>query len=266
MLARSFLFVPGNRPERFEKAWNSGADVVILDLEDAVPCEQKQMALESVISWLSPDHPVYVRVNGPETEWFSRDIAYLLKPGVAGVVLPKVEDKGQIVQLVERLPEHLPVIPAIETALGVWNVMDIAKGPQVSRIAFGSVDFQLDTGIRGEGDALLYTRSKLVLASRIAGILPPVDGVTTALDDMALLQSDVHRARDLGFGGKLCIHPKQIADVNKGFMPTEQEVTWARAILIAIKEMGEGAIRLNGQLVDRPVIDRAKKMVELVGC
>lgn len=262
ILARSFLFVPGDRPERFDKALKSGADEVILDLEDGVSVEKKRFALHAILSWLSPSTPVYVRLNGTETDWFEHELASLSGAVIAGVMLPKVEGKEQLMRLAERLPEQVPVIPAIESALGLWKVEEIARAPRVTRLAFGSVDFQLDTGIRGEYEALLFARSKLVLASRIAGILPPIDGVTTTIDDTTRLVLDTFRAKDLGFGGKLCIHPKQVATVNEGFLPTKEEVGWAQRIMDAVKEKGDGAIRLNGQLVDRPIIERAKRTLQ----
>jgi citrate lyase subunit beta/citryl-CoA lyase len=123
------------------------------------------------------------------------------------------------------------------------------------------VDFQLDTGISGEQEELLYARSRLVLASRVASILPPVDGVTMALDDLARLREDVARARRLGFGGKLCIHPKQVELINQGFAPTEAERAWARRVLEAAETTGAGALRFDGELIDRPVIERAKSIL-----
>ncbi|HEY6409595.1 MAG TPA: aldolase/citrate lyase family protein, partial [Ktedonobacteraceae bacterium] len=132
------------------------------------------------------------------------------------------------------------------------------------RLAFGSIDFQLDTAISGEQEELLYARSRLVLASRITSILPPVDGVTMALDDLARLQDDVARARRLGFGGKLCIHPRQVDTINRGFAPTGSERAWARRILEAAEASGAGgagALQLDGELVDRPVIERARSIL-----
>ena len=125
------------------------------------------------------------------------------KPGIMGIVLPKAEHPEQIAQVAASLIDEARVLPILETALGVWNTLALAQIPGVERVAFGAIDFQLDTGITGEHEELLYARSCLILASRVAGILPPVDGVTTALDDIARLQGDVERARRLGFGGKL---------------------------------------------------------------
>jgi citrate lyase subunit beta / citryl-CoA lyase len=264
MMRRTYLFVPGNRPDRFEKARQSGAHAVILDLEDAVQGRQKDLARETVASWLSPERPVYVRINGTGTPWFERDIEVARMPGVLGVVLPKAEHPEQVMQVAACLTGEAPVLPIIETALGVWNARVLAQAPRVERLAFGSIDFQLDTGITGEQDELLYARSRLVLASRIAGILPPVDGVTVALDDLTRLRDDVVRACRLGFGGKLCIHPRQVETINRGFVPTESERAWARRILEAAEALGTegaGALQLDGELVDRPVIERARTIL-----
>jgi citrate lyase subunit beta / citryl-CoA lyase len=264
MPCRSYLFVPGNRPERFAKACASGADVVIVDLEDAVPDGQKSFARDTVASWLSADRPVHVRVNGTNTAWFEEDVAAILRPGVAGVVFPKAEGGGPLAALAALLPDPVRILPIVETAAGVWNVLEIASSPKVERLAFGALDFQLDTGITGEGEELLYARSRIVLASRVAGVFPPLDGVTTGLDDADALASDIRRARRLGFGGKLCIHPKQVAAINEGFLPTEREITWAKGVLEAAFSSGEGASRRDGKMIDRPVIEQAKRILERV--
>ncbi len=227
-MRRTYLFVPGSRPHRFEKAWQSRAHAVILDLEDAVEGTQKDQARENVASWLSPERPVYVRINGTETPWFERDLEVVRMPGVLGVVLPKAEHPEQIAQVAAYLTGEARVLPLLETALGVWNA---------------------------------YARSRLVLASRIAGILPPLDGVTMALDDLTRLRDDVARARRLGFGGKLCIHPRQVETVNRGFAPIEAEHAWARRVLEAVEATEVGALRLDGELIDRPVIARARSIL-----
>jgi citrate lyase subunit beta / citryl-CoA lyase len=262
MAARSYLFVPGNRPDRFEKAWNAGADAVILDLEDAVSVEDKLAARESTAIWLSPERPVYVRVNGAETEWFDEDLRAIARPGLAGVMLPKAEEPGQVSQVASRLGDGTPVIPTLESALGVWNARTLAEAPSVERLTFGPVDFRLDTGILGESEELLYAKARMVLASRVAGILPPLDGVTMALDDPERLAADVERARRLGFGGKVCIHPRQVGAVNEGFRPTQGEVAWAENVVRAAETAGSGAIRLGGEFIDPPVVERARAILE----
>jgi citrate lyase subunit beta/citryl-CoA lyase len=261
MINRSYLFVPGNRPDRFEKARQSGADAVILDLEDAVQSTHKDLAREAVASWLSTTRPAYVRINGTRTSWFERDLEVVGLPGMLGVVLPKAEHPEQIAEVAAHLTGEAHVLPLLETALGIWNALALAQAERVERLAFGAVDFQLDTGISGEREELLYARSRLVLASRTASILPPVDGVTMTFDDLTRLRDDVAYARRLGFGGKLCIHPRQVELINRGFAPTEAERAWARRVLEAAEATGAGALQLEGELIDRPVIERARSIL-----
>jgi citrate lyase subunit beta/citryl-CoA lyase len=255
MIARSYLFVPGNRPERFAKAYASGADAVIIDLEDAVPPGERVAARTNAAVWVSPEHPVLIRVNGAGTEWFRDDIAMGRMPGVAALVLPKAESTEDI----ERIGK--PVLPIIETARGFWNVSTLAHTPNVERLIFGSIDFQLDLGIDGEGEELLFFRSQLVLVSRMAGLPAPVDGITTVFDSPETVCADTQRARRLGFGGKLCIHPRQIATVNECFGPTREEEAWARHVIEAAATAGGAAISLDGEMVDRPVLARAEAIL-----
>lgn len=265
MALRSYLFVPGNRPERFSKAYESGADVVLVDLEDAIAPEEKASAREIVMASLPGGKPIYVRINGTDTEWYPDDIKVLACPGVTGVVLPKTEEQSQIVALAGRVPETMRIVPLVESALGIWNALDIARAPQVERLIFGSLDLQLDANILGEHEELLYARSRLVLASRIAGILPPLDTITTDLENDALLMEDIQRARRLGFGGKMCIHPRQVKAINEGFLPTKQEIAWAQSVMEAVKIAGEGVTKLHGRMIDRPVIEKARRIIETAG-
>jgi len=252
---RSWLFVPGNRPDRFAKACASGADAVIVDLEDAVPPGERLAARSNVAEWVSAEHPVFVRVNGAGAEWFHDDIALGELPGVAGIVLPKAER----VEDIERIGK--PVLPIIETARGFWNVAALAHTPNVVRLIFGSIDFQVDLGIHGEGEELLYFRSQLVLVSRLAGLPAPVDGITAVFDSMDPVRADTQRARRLGFGGKLCIHPTQIAVVNECFGPTADEMAWARRVIEASAKVGGAAVSMDGEMIDRPVIARAQAIL-----
>ena len=261
MSERSYLFVPGNRAERFDKAFAAGADVVIVDLEDAVAPAEKRAARESVRAWLTPAKPVFIRLNAATTEWFAADLELVTLPGVRGVALPMAEDDEAIREIHARAGVGMKIVPLIETALGLWRAERIASAPGVERLAFGSVDFQLDTGINSEREGLLFARSQLVIASRVAGRLAPVDGVTVALDDEALLRDDVARARSLGFGGKLGIHPRQVAAINAGFRPQPAEVAWAEKVANAAARSGGNAVRLEGKLIDLPVIDRARAIL-----
>src|ERR1019366_2335768 len=256
MIARSYLFVPGDRPERFAKALASGADADIIDLEDAVPPDGKAASRANAAAWVAPEHPVLIRINGANTEWFRDDIAMCAIAGIAGVVLPKAERAEDI----ERINKH--VLPIIETARGFWNVSALAHTSNVERLMFGSIDFQLDLGIHGEGEELLYFRSQLVLVSRLAGLPAPVDGITAVFDSTDPVRADTERARRLGFGGKLCIHPKQIATVNECFGPTPDEEAWARRVVEAAATAGGAAISLDGEMIDRPVLARALELLK----
>ncbi len=259
-LARSYLFVPGNRPERFAKACAAGADAVIVDLEDAVPPSGKLAARDALAAWLSPAQPVLVRINSADSEWFRDDLALCGLPGVAGIVLPKAEREHDLAIVAAA---GAPVIlPLIESAQGLWNAIALARSPCVQRLVFGAIDFSVDLGIKEGHEQLLYFRSQLVLVSRVAGIQAPVDGVTASFDDPDRVREDTGRARALGFGGKLCIHPKQVPIVNAGFAPSAAELAWAARVLEAASNSQGAAVALDGEMVDRPVILIAQQMLD----
>ena len=259
-VARSYLFVPGNRPERFAKACAAGAHAVILDLEDAVPPAKKVAARAAVAGWLTARQPVYLRINAADTEWFVDDLALCALPGVAGIVLPKAERVADIARLTAAGAPA--ILPLIESARGFWNLHAIATAPEVQRLVFGTIDFSFDMGMEEGPTQLLPFRSQLVLVSRVAGIDAPVDGVTTALDDVDLIGADTRRARGLGFGGKLCIHPKQVTHVNRGFAPSADALAWARRVHDAAAASNGAAVAVDGKMVDRPVILIAQQMLE----
>lgn len=262
MTPRSYLFVPGNRPERFDKACASGADGVIIDLEDAVPPDQKLATRETVRAWLSGARGAVLRINAVGTPWFADDLALCRLPGVAAVMLAKTESAGHVAAL--GTPGDIPpVIALIESALAFENLREIARAPGVQRLAFGAIDFQLDMGMQATFDDLLCFRSQLVLASRLAGIASPIDSPCTALYDDDEVASEAARAARLGFGAKLCIHPRQVAVVNRGFTRTEG-IEWARRVLAAAAQSQGAAVALDGQMIDRPVIDRARLLIARV--
>jgi citrate lyase subunit beta/citryl-CoA lyase len=260
----SYLFVPGNRPDRFDKACAAGADAVIIDLEDAVAPPDKAAARDALANWLDSEQaraskvPVLVRINCINSGCFGDDLRLCRTPGIAGVVLPKAE---RVADVAAASPGS-PVYPLIETALGFSRITELAAAPRVSRLLFGSIDFKLDMGIDGDRDELLFFRSQIVLASRLAGLLPPVDGVTVDIDDDARVEDDTHYARRLGFGGKLCIHPNQVPVVNRSFLPSQQRIDWANRILHAAEAAGGGAVALEGKLIDRPVFVMAQRIIE----
>lgn len=259
-VARSYLYVPGNRPERFDKACAAGADAVIVDLEDSVPPAEKDSARAALAAWLSPDKAVLVRVNAAGSEWFGRDLAVCDAAGVTGVVLPKAEEIDESVISLCR-GKGIALFPLIETAAGMAGAEAVAATPCVLRVMFGTIDFQLELDIDGDGDELLAFRSRLVLASRLAGIQSPVDGPCTSWEDRELLMADAQRARRLGFGGKLCIHPKQVAVVNAAFSPGEAEIAWAQKVIDAAQCSGGAAVAIDGRMIDRPVILKAERIV-----
>lgn len=257
---RSYLFVPGDRPERFAKAWDSNADAVILDLEDAVAPQDKDAARAAVAAWLSAERPVWVRINACDTAAFEGDLQLIGRPGLAGLMVPKAEALPPAL-LAAATAADCPLLALVETARGIALAQEIARTRGVARLAFGSIDFQADLGIESE-EGLLPFRSMLVLASRLAGLPPPVDGVCTALDDAAVLDADSRRSRALGFGGRLCIHPKQVGTVHAAWAPTQAEQAWARRVVEAMDASGGSAVRVDGRMVDQPVLIRARQWLD----
>lgn len=261
ILPRSYLFVPGDRPERFSKAFAAGADAVIIDLEDAVAADNKSEARKHVQAWLASGVPTYVRLNGAGTPWFEEDLQLCGSAGLAGVLLPKAERADVLEQLDGRFGENCQLLPLIETALGLSNIAEIASAPGVHRLVFGSIDFMLDMGIEDDvADTLLYFRSHIVLHSRLAGLASPVDGVTAQIDNEERLRSDTRRAAQLGFGARLSIHPRQIELIHEGFAPSAEQLAWAMRVLSAAVESG-GACMVDGEMIDRPVLLRAEAMI-----
>jgi citrate lyase subunit beta/citryl-CoA lyase len=256
---RSYLFVPGDRPERFDKAWASSADAVILDLEDAVAPQHKAQARAAIAAWLSAARPVWIRINPADSAGFDDDVALLGRPGVAGAVIPKAEDLPAV--LLDTAARYgIGLIALVETAVGMQRAPQLAATRGVVRLAFGSIDFQVDLGIEGDDDALLYFRSQLVLASRLASIAAPIDGVTVSTSDVQALRHDTQRARRLGFGAKLCIHPQQLDTVHAVLSPSDEECAWAARVIAAMERSAGAAVAVDGKMVDRPVLLRAQRI------
>jgi citrate lyase subunit beta/citryl-CoA lyase len=255
---RSYLFVPGNRPDRFAKACAAGADAVVLDLEDSVAPGDKQAARAAVAEWLSAARPVMVRVNTSDSEWFQDDLSLGRNAGIAGVLLPKAERVEEVRLVAESFGSGVPILPQIETARGFRNAPALAGAAQVRHLLFGSIDFQLDLGMMAEEDELLFFRSQIVLDSRLAGIQAPVDGVTVDFNSPDRVRVDALRARRLGFSGKMCIHPRQVPIVNECFTPTAEEEAWAKRVVEASANAPGAAISVDGKMVDRPVLALAE--------
>jgi len=267
---RTALFVPATRPERIPKALASGADTVIVDLEDAVEHLAKDSAREALCDFLGthPDARLWVRVNDAATPWHADDLAGCLdRPAVAAVMLPKAENAAQIKHVAQAT--GAAVVPIIETASGVLNLAEIAAAPGVARLAFGSLDYALDLGLTADsaGEAVLlgHARAQVLLHSRAAGLPAPLDGVYPDIQDIVGLRTAATRARDMGFAGMLCIHPAQIALVHEAFLPPAADVDWARRVVRAYQEAGAGAFRFEGKMVDAPVVARARQVLARAG-
>lgn len=255
MTPRAPLFVPANRSDRFGKAAASGADAIILDCEDAVAPSEKEAARQSLRTDFT-DLPIFVRINALGTLWYQHDLdAVAALPGV-GVILPKAELGDDLRHVASRTGAG-PVIALIETVKGLAEARAIAATPGVTALAFGSVDFSADCGCAHTRLALLSARAELVIASRLAGLSPPIDGVTIALDDVAQAQDDARHAAEMGFGGKLCIHPRQVEPVRLGLRPSDSEIAWANNVL----GVGPEATSVDGAMVDRAVQLRARSIL-----
>ena len=279
---RSFLFAPGNHARRVEKALSLDADAVILDLEDAVATAEKRATREAVVAALPRQRRalLYVRVNAVDTEFCYGDLAAIVRPGLDGVILPKVESAAGLATadwLLAQLereqgmaPRTIDLVPIIETARGL-NQIDaiLAAGTRVKRIAFGAGDFTLDVNMawsRGEAE-LAYARAKIVTASRAAGIEAPFDTVWVDLADEEGLEASARTALGFGFQGKMCIHPNQIAVVNRVFTPSEAEIAFAERVVAAFARAeaeGSAAIQLDGKFIDYPIVYRAQRVLEKI--
>lgn len=274
-LARSFLFVPADRPERFAKALASGAGAVIIDLEDAVtpetkPAARKQLA-QAWSSFTAPERArLLVRVNAAGTPWHLDDlqlVAHLAADGLGGVVLPKAETAAMLDTLAAHTGEACALLPMVETAAGLAAVDVLAGSPRVCRLVFGNLDFQADAGMAcGVDEAeLAPVRLALVLASRRAGRVAPVDGVTASTRDTSQITLDSQRSRRFGFGARLCIHPAQVPVVNQTLAPSYVELDWARRVLAQREHSASGVFTLDGRMVDAPVLKLAERTLALAG-
>lgn len=266
--ARSFLFVPASRPERFAKALASGADCMVIDLEDAVAPADKDTARASLVEALQAFDAsrlgrTLIRINAADTEWHAADVQAIAAGcarGLCGVMVPKTESVDALQRVAATLGSSASLVPLVESLAGLDALREIAQAPQVRRLAFGHIDFQLDLGMRCTPDEpeLAAVRFQFVAASRHAALAAPIDGVTVDVSDAARLQHDALRARAMGFGAKLCIHPSQADAVNAAFTPTAAEVDWARRVVQAAQASGGAVIQVDGKMVDLPVIRLAQ--------
>lgn len=282
---RTALFVPGNRPERVDKAVQSAADMVIIDLEDAVPLAEKAHTRHLVREKIEKhvNFPLMVRVNSPETGLTSSDLAEILMPGLDAVMLPKVqrpEDVHRIHSLLVQQesakgiqPGSVALVSLLESALAVENAFQIASAgtspARVHRLAFGAADFTLDLGIQMSkgSEELLYPRARIAVACRAAGINAPLDSpFMIDLKDMEALKADTTRGKNLGFGGRLCIHPNQVDICNRIYSPHEQEVAFASRVVAAFEAAeasGRAAIEIDGKMIDYAIVAQCRRTLEI---
>lgn len=261
------LFVPGSRPDRFEKALATSADHVIIDLEDAVAPEDKSTALASIVTAVERglSRPIRVRVNDVAARAGELDVLADLSsrhPGaLEGIVLPKTESGEEIRDVARRFAAEVEVVALIETALGVHRSDEIAATAGLGRFAVGALDLALD--VDGAADSALIDAvyARLVIASRVHSLPAPLGSPSTEIDDTDAVRRDTARLRGIGIGGRLCIHPAQLEPVRSAFLPSDAEVAWARAV-----EASTGAaVRVAGQMVDKPVRDRAARILARAG-
>jgi citrate lyase subunit beta/citryl-CoA lyase len=256
--ARSLLFVPGDRPDRFAKAAAAGADAVVVDLEDAVAPAQKSAAREAVDGLLASGSKVAVRVNAVGTPWHDADVELARRHG-APVVLPKA-DAAALAAV-----DLTHVLALVETARGLLDAAEVAEHHQVRRLALGHLDLTAELGVSPQARTVVDSaRTTLLIASVAAGLAGPVDGVTAQVRDADALADDLHAALALGCTGKLCIHPVQVPAVHAALAPDPATLAWARRVVAAQADSdGAGVLLLDGQMVDAPVLLRAHHVIAL---
>jgi citrate lyase subunit beta/citryl-CoA lyase len=278
---RTFLFAPANHPRRTEKAFTLGADAVILDLEDACAVSEKIPSRAKVVEAMKLPRTClgYVRVNPMSTIYAYGDLQETIQAGLDGVVLPKVETAAEAQTadwLITQLERErglklgsIDLMPIIETALGVANLASIlATTNRIKRVAFGAGDFTLDLGLRWSRNELelLTYRNQIALLSRAAGKEPPIDTVWVDLKDAEGFEQSTLHIKDLGYQGKMCIHPDQIAVANRCFTPTPEQVARAQRVVdafAAAEAAGSSSIQLDGQFIDYPIVYAAQRILAI---
>lgn len=285
-IIRTALFVPGDRPDRVDKALASEADAVIIDLEDAVALSKKaeaRQAAKEKVQQSGKDNFIIIRVNAESTGLLDKDLDGIVLEGLSGIMLPKVEDYSDI-KYIDTLLEkqerkkgievgRIKLFPMVESAKGIANIFNILNSAadleRLFTVAFGVADYTLDMGIEmtADGTELIYPRSRIAVACISAGIKPPLDTpFMIDIKNVEMLKADAKRAKQLGFGGKQCIHPVQIEPCNKIFSPTEKEIEHARRVIEAFEEsekQGTAVIQLDGKFIDYPIVKRSRRIVEM---
>ncbi|GAA4751662.1 CoA ester lyase [Gordonia alkaliphila] len=257
VLARSWLLVNGAQAERFEAASRSRADIVILDIEDAVAPKDKDAARDNVVRWMNDGHSDWVRINGFGTPWWAADIDALAKTSVGGIMLAMVESVDHITETARRLP-NVPIVALVETARGLERITEIAATKGTFRLAFGIGDFRRDTGFGEHPMTLAYARSRFTIAAKASNLPSAIDGPTVGSTGLKLSEATAVSS-EFGMTGKICLTPDQCPAVNEGLSPSQDEISWAREFFAEFEAAG-GEIR-NGS--DLPRISRATKILDL---
>lgn len=258
-IARSWLLVNALRSEDFERADRSRADQVVLDVEDAVDAGYKGRARTQVLDWLSAGHRAWVRINDRSTPFWAEDVSALAgMPFLAGVMLAKTEAAEHVAETFDRLAGAVPVVPLIESALGIEEAVTIAKARGAFRLAFGSGDYRRDTGTSADDLAMAYPRSRLVVASRVGGLPGPIDGPTVSRSH-PVLREQAGVTVSLGLTGKLCLDLEQLSVINEVISPTPSDVSWAEEFLLGFAR--RGSVVRDGS--DLPRLARARKILTL---
>ena len=262
---RSALFVPANRPERIPKALASGADVVIVDFEDAVAIDAKDSARQALgeFAKANPEARFFVRINSAQTKWFEQDLTFCYAhANVAAIMLPKAEYAADIASVAAG---GKPVYPIIESALGIANLAQIVSAPGVARLSFGALDLGLDLAMDDDSEGATFllkqVRAQIAIHSRAAGIAAPLDGVFPDIKNAQGLTASVKFVKGMGFAGAMCIHPSQVEVIHAALAPQEEELAWARRVVDMAEETGSAAFSLDGKMVDMPVIEKAKQIL-----
>src|SRR5690625_3803477 len=269
---RSFLFVPASRVDRFEKALDTEADAVIIDLEDAVAIDAKAVARDALCDWLEEQSAedetllkrIWVRINPLNSPWGHDDMDALSEFQLGGWVVPKAENTYDVEQVVTLKPKRTQLALLIETAVGLAHARLLSTLDGVDRLMFGTLDFQLDLDMKCDPleTQLNAFRAELTLASRLAGLEAPVDGVTPSTTDTQLLEQSVQQARAYGFAAQLRIHPRQGAGVNRGLRRSDDQQDWPQRVIEANKTHQRAAFSVDGKLVDAPDIALAEQIIQ----
>lgn len=263
---RSALFVPASRPDRFSKALASGADAIIIDLEDSISPDDKLQARNNILDYATanPDIKFWVRINDGTTKWFEDDLSLCRSlNSVAGIVLPKAH-KAQHVHIVSGAGK--PLMPVIESAMGLRELDRIAQANGVVRLSYGILDLMVELGTRPHTKAALaiqdQIRFQVLVASSMHGLAWPLDAVNADFSNLDSFAKTATFARDMGFGGVLCIHPKQIPVAHDVFQPIAEDLDWAKRVVEYAERTGEYTFRIDGRMVDLPLINHAQRILK----